>query len=139
MSLSSMRTNPSIEEPSNIILLSNTFSTCDTGTSTFLIVPIISVNIKRKNRTFSSLIIALISSTAYVVFAMIHLPFFKFQCLIQFWPSLMIGIGLVQPTLKQNFVIKNTSYIIIGQCLFMFDSLFFFFFHLIDTFDASHI
>ena len=51
---SSIRTNPSIEEPSNIISLSNTFSNWLTGTSTFFIVPKISVNCKRKYLTFSS-------------------------------------------------------------------------------------
>ena len=48
-------TKPSIEDPSNIISLSNTFSNWLTGTSTFLITPKISVNCKRKYLTFSSL------------------------------------------------------------------------------------
>ena len=54
MSDSSIRTKPSIEEPSNIISLSSTFSNWLTGTSTFLIVPKISVNCNLKYLTFSS-------------------------------------------------------------------------------------
>ncbi len=45
---SSIRTNPSIDEPSNIISLSSTFSNWLIGTSTFLIVPRISENCSLK-------------------------------------------------------------------------------------------
>ena len=74
MSLSSIRTNPSIEEPSNIILLSNTFSIWLTGTSTFLIVPVISVNCNLIYLTFSSSIVFKISFL--VIFLTIISPHF---------------------------------------------------------------
>src|SRR6266540_4554688 len=53
MSDSSMRTKPSIEEPSNMILPSSASSNCRSGISTFLIVPRMSVNCRRMNLTFS--------------------------------------------------------------------------------------
>ena len=62
ISLSSIRTKPSMDEPSNIILLSKTLSNWLIGTSTFLIVPYKSVNIKRKKRTFSSFAMRRMSS-----------------------------------------------------------------------------
>src|ERR1051326_4222079 len=53
MSDSSMRTKPSIDEPSNMILPSSASSNCRSGISTFLIVPRMSVNWRRRNFTFS--------------------------------------------------------------------------------------
>jgi len=53
MSDSSIRTNPSIEEPSNMILPSSASSNCRSGISTFLMVPRISVNCRRRNFTYS--------------------------------------------------------------------------------------
>src|SRR6266498_2427015 len=54
MSDSSIRVNPSIEEPSNWISPSSAFSNCDLGISTFLITPKMSVNWSLKNRTPSA-------------------------------------------------------------------------------------
>ncbi len=71
ISLSSMRTKPSIEDPSNAILLFKTFSSCEIGTSTFLMIPLTSVNIKRKNFTFSSLTLCRIASAVIVFFAIL--------------------------------------------------------------------
>src|SRR5699024_4759383 len=59
---SSILTKPSIEDPSNIILLSNALSNWLSGISTFLIVPSISVNCSLIKRTFSSAICFLILS-----------------------------------------------------------------------------
>src|SRR5476649_1475371 len=53
MSDSSMRTKPSIDDPSNMILPSSASSNCRSGISTFLIVPRMSVNCSRRNFTFS--------------------------------------------------------------------------------------
>src|SRR5471032_1026485 len=53
MSDSSMRTKPSIDDPSNMILPSSASSNCRSGISTFLIVPRMSVNCRRMNLTFS--------------------------------------------------------------------------------------
>ena len=53
MSDSSMRTNPSIDDPSNMILPSSASSNCRSGISTFLIAPRMSVNCRRMNLTFS--------------------------------------------------------------------------------------
>src|SRR5690349_7171790 len=53
MSDSSIRTNPSIEEPSNMMRPSSASSNCLSGTSTFLIAPRMSVNCRRMNFTFS--------------------------------------------------------------------------------------
>src|SRR2546425_6734984 len=53
MSDSSIRTNPSIDEPSNMILPSSASSNWRSGISTFLIVPRMSVNWRRMNLTFS--------------------------------------------------------------------------------------
>ena len=53
MSDSSMRTKPSIDEPSNMILPSSASSNWRSGISTFLIVPRMSVNCSRRNFTFS--------------------------------------------------------------------------------------
>ena len=61
MSLSSIRVKPSIDEPSKVILFAKTLSNCDTGTSTFLMIPLISVNIRQINSTFSSFSIFVIS------------------------------------------------------------------------------
>ncbi len=44
MSDSSIRTKPSIDEPSNIMSPLSAFSNCDDGTSTFLLTPRMSVN-----------------------------------------------------------------------------------------------
>src|SRR6266508_1407956 len=55
MSDSSIRVNPSIEEPSNWISPSSAFSNCDLGISTFLITPKMSVNWSLRNRTLSAL------------------------------------------------------------------------------------
>ena len=54
MSDSSIRTKPSIDEPSNMMSPDNAFSNCDAGTSTFLLMPRISVNCSRMNRTSRS-------------------------------------------------------------------------------------
>ncbi len=51
MSDSSIRVKPSIEEPSNWISPSSAFSNCERGTSTFLMIPRMSVNCRRRNRT----------------------------------------------------------------------------------------
>src|ERR1035437_9727723 len=51
MSDSSMRVKPSIEDPSNWISPSSAFSNCERGTSTFLMIPRMSVNCRRRNRT----------------------------------------------------------------------------------------
>ena len=51
MSLSSIRLKPWIEEPSNMISPSSAFSNCEAGTSTFLIAPMMSVNMRRRKRT----------------------------------------------------------------------------------------
>ena len=51
MSDSSIRTKPSIEEPSNMMSPSSAFSNCDCGISTFLLMPRMSVNCRRRNRT----------------------------------------------------------------------------------------
>src|SRR5437868_11796177 len=71
MSDSSMRTNPSIDDPSNMILPSSASSNCRSGISTFLIVPRMSVNCRRMNLTFSrsvrSRICAFVSFGAVVV------------------------------------------------------------------------
>src|SRR5947207_14417424 len=65
MSDSSIRTKPSIDDPSNMILPSSASSNCRSGISTFLIVPRMSVNCRRMNLTFSrsvrSMICALVS------------------------------------------------------------------------------
>src|SRR5476649_1215024 len=53
MSDSSIRTNPSIDDPSNMILPSSASSNCRSGISTFLIVPRMSVNCRRMNLIFS--------------------------------------------------------------------------------------
>src|SRR5437867_1605926 len=53
MSDSSMRTKPSIDDPSNMILPSSASSNWRSGISTFLIVPRMSVNCRRMNLTFS--------------------------------------------------------------------------------------
>src|SRR4026208_2479899 len=51
MSDSSIRTKPSIEEPSNMMSPSSAFENCDCGISTFLLMPRMSVNCRRRNRT----------------------------------------------------------------------------------------
>src|SRR5690349_17432461 len=53
MSDSSMRTKPSIDEPSNMMRPSSASSNCRSGTSTFLVAPRMSVNWRRMNLTFS--------------------------------------------------------------------------------------
>src|SRR6266545_234063 len=53
MSDSSIRTKPSIDEPSNMILPASASSNWRSGISTFLIVPRMSVNCRRMNFTFS--------------------------------------------------------------------------------------
>src|SRR5881628_690338 len=53
MSDSSMRTKPSIDDPSNMILPSSASSNWPSGISTFLMVPRMSVNWRRMNLTFS--------------------------------------------------------------------------------------
>src|SRR5436190_23977884 len=55
MSDSSMRTKPSIEEPSNMTSPSSAFSNWLSGTSTFLLMPRMSVNCRRRNDTPSFL------------------------------------------------------------------------------------
>jgi hypothetical protein len=51
MSDSSMRTKPSIEDPSNIMSPANAFSNCEAGISTFLFTPRMSVNCSLRKRT----------------------------------------------------------------------------------------
>jgi hypothetical protein len=51
MSDSSIRTNPSIDEPSNMMSPASAFSNCEPGTSTFLLTPRMSVNCRRRKRT----------------------------------------------------------------------------------------
>ena len=51
MSDSSIRTNPSIDEPSNMMSPASAFSNCDAGISTFLLMPRMSVNCSLRNRT----------------------------------------------------------------------------------------
>src|SRR5882724_5084904 len=53
MSDSSIRTNPSIDEPSNMIWPSSAVGNCRSGISTFLITPRMSVNCSRMNLTFA--------------------------------------------------------------------------------------
>jgi hypothetical protein len=53
MSDSSIRTKPSIDDPSNMMSPASAFSNCDVGISTFLLMPRISVNCSRMNRTFN--------------------------------------------------------------------------------------
>ena len=53
MSDSSIRTNPSIEDPSNMIRPSSASPNCRSGTSTFLMTPRMSVNCRRMNFTRS--------------------------------------------------------------------------------------
>jgi hypothetical protein len=53
MSDSSIRTKPSIDEPSNMICPSSAFSNWLRGTSTFFTTPRMSVNWSRRNRTSS--------------------------------------------------------------------------------------
>ncbi len=65
ISASLILTKPSIEEPSNITWFFNAFSNCPTGISTLLIVPIMSVNIKRIYLTFSALAFSRIASFVY--------------------------------------------------------------------------
>src|SRR5437762_10978917 len=71
MSDSSIRTKPSMDEPSNMILPSSASSNWRSGISTFLIVPRMSVNWRRMNLTFSrsvrSRICAFVSRGAPVV------------------------------------------------------------------------
>ena len=55
MSDSSMRTNPSIDEPSNMISPASAFPNCDAGISTFLLMPRMSVNWSLRNRTLLAL------------------------------------------------------------------------------------
>src|SRR5688500_3754181 len=55
MSDSSMRTKPSIDEPSNMMSPASAFSNCDAGTSTFLLMPRMSVNCRRRKRTWCCL------------------------------------------------------------------------------------
>src|SRR5687767_11154100 len=53
MSDSSIRTNPSIDEPSNMMAPSSASPNWRSGTSTFLVAPRMSVNCRRMNFTFS--------------------------------------------------------------------------------------
>src|SRR5688500_12653818 len=53
MSDSSIRTNPSIDEPSNMMAPSSASPNCRSGTSTFLLAPRMSVKCRRMNFTFS--------------------------------------------------------------------------------------
>src|ERR1044071_3048676 len=53
MSDSSVRTNPSIDEPSNVMCTSSASPNCRSGTSTFLVDPRMSVNWSRMNFTCS--------------------------------------------------------------------------------------
>src|SRR5699024_7096333 len=62
---SSTRTNPSIEDPSNIISPSSALPSWVVGISTFLIVPRISVNCSLTYLTFSDSAILKISSLEY--------------------------------------------------------------------------
>ena len=62
MSDSSIRVNPSIEDPSNMISPSRAFANWLEGTSTFLLAPWMSVNWRRMKRTPSALQIFWISA-----------------------------------------------------------------------------
>ena len=53
MSLSSVRTNPSIALPSNMMSPARAFANCEVGTSTFLLTPRMSVNCRRRKLTRS--------------------------------------------------------------------------------------
>jgi hypothetical protein len=53
MSDSSIRTNPSMDEPSNMIAPSSASANWRSGTSTFLVTPRMSVNCRRMNFTLS--------------------------------------------------------------------------------------
>ncbi len=66
MSDSSILTNPSMDEPSNIHLLSRAFSSCFAVIATFFSMPKMSVNWSLMNSTFSSLTIFMISSFVYL-------------------------------------------------------------------------
>src|SRR5699024_12208389 len=59
---SSIRTHPSLAHPSHILFLSTALSNLLKGISSFFPVPTLSVNCKRINWTFSSLIFFIISS-----------------------------------------------------------------------------
>src|SRR5690606_5728763 len=74
-----MRTNPSIDDPSNTNLLSSAFSSWLRGISTFLMVPSKSVNCSRIYRTFSSSTIFMISSRVYLP-AIYQSPFSQNKC-----------------------------------------------------------
>ncbi len=67
MSDSSIRTKPSIEEPSNMHLLLSAFSSWLRVIATFLSEPRISVNCRRIKLTFSSSAILNISSFVYFI------------------------------------------------------------------------
>jgi len=51
MSLSSIRTKPSIDDPSKVISPSSALSNWVDGTSTFLLIPVMSVNCRRRKST----------------------------------------------------------------------------------------
>src|SRR6185503_21105413 len=74
MSDSWMRVNPSIEEPSNMISPSRAFPNWLEGTSTFLFAPWMSVNCRRRKRTFSVLQDLRISALVMVVSRSVHVP-----------------------------------------------------------------
>src|SRR5574341_1053365 len=56
MSLSSIRTNPSIEDPSNMMSPERALSNWLSGTSTFLLIPVMSVNCRRRKSPWNFLV-----------------------------------------------------------------------------------
>ena len=66
ISASSIRTKPSIEEPSKAISLSKALSSCETGISTFFKIPLTSENAKRIKCTFFSCASSKIASLVHV-------------------------------------------------------------------------
>src|SRR5260221_5839786 len=88
MSDSSMRVNPSIEEPSNWIQASKAFSNWERGILTFLMTPRMSVNCSRMKRTFSALHTFRISGLDRPGPAASNLRIFAFGILLSFFCTL---------------------------------------------------
>ena len=82
---SSILTNPSIDDPSNIHLLSNAFSSCPAVIATFFNVPNISVNCSLINSISSSSTILIMSCFVYLlILILLHkilLPYYNPCCL----------------------------------------------------------
>src|SRR5438105_5029376 len=103
MSDSSIRVNPSIEEPSNWISPSSAFSNCDFGISTFLITPKMSVNCSRRNRTFSASQTLRISDFVRPGPAASNLRIFAFGILLSFFRKIC--------KILRSFVRKATPFL----------------------------